>query len=328
MRPDVLILGQGLAGSLLGWALERAGVAFAIVDHGHAAAATRAAAGIVNPITGRRLVKSWRVDELLPQARALYQEIGDALGVTLWRDMRVRRLFVDERERAACRAKRVSGELAPFLGEADEEGFWIERAGWVDLAALLQGLRARWQASGVLRERSVDGANGAAGAVIDCRGLEAARAEEFRFVPWEFSKGELLELEVPDGALERDVVLNRRHWVVPVGATAAWVGATHEPGVMDRATTAAARTGLEESAKRLLRAGAFTVVGQRAGVRVTLPDKLPVGGWHPEQTGLGIVNGLGAKGALWAPLLASAWVAALRGGRGFPAEIDVRRFAR
>ena len=38
-------------------------------DRGHAAAATSAAAGIVNPITGRRLVKSWRIDDLLPLAR-------------------------------------------------------------------------------------------------------------------------------------------------------------------------------------------------------------------------------------------------------------------
>jgi glycine/D-amino acid oxidase-like deaminating enzyme len=74
MRADILIVGQGLAGTLLAWECERAGIAFAVADCGHAAAATSAAAGIVNPITGRRLVKSWRIDDQLPLARAEYRD--------------------------------------------------------------------------------------------------------------------------------------------------------------------------------------------------------------------------------------------------------------
>lgn len=328
MRPEVVILGQGLAGAMLGWALERAGVEFAIVDRGHATAATRAAAGIVNPITGRRLVKSWNVDALLPRARALYREIGDALGVTLWHDMRVRRLFADERERAVWAAKRASGELAPFLGEGDESGFWVEGAGRVELGVLLSGLRERWRAAGRLREEVADVEREEAEVVVDCRGLEGARTGAFGFVPWEFSKGEVLELAVGLSVLAPNVVLNRRHWVVPVGERAAWMGATHEPGVVDAAPTAAGRAALEASARGLLGEGKFTVVGQRAGVRVNLPDKLPVAGRHPERPRLGLINGLGAKGALWAPLLAEAWVRQLRSGAEFRREIDVRRFAR
>ena len=37
------------------------------------------------------VVKSWRVDTLLPVARAAYREIESALEVSLWRDLRVRR---------------------------------------------------------------------------------------------------------------------------------------------------------------------------------------------------------------------------------------------
>src|SRR6187551_2531961 len=122
MRADLLIVGQGLAGTLLAWECERAGIAFAIADRGHRAAATSAAAGIVNPITGRRLVKSWRVDTLLPAARATYRELEKELGVSLWREMRVRRLWADERERALLARKRETGELAPYLESDDASG--------------------------------------------------------------------------------------------------------------------------------------------------------------------------------------------------------------
>jgi len=67
-------------------------------------------------------------------------------------------------------------------------------------------------------------------------------------------------------------------------------------------------------------------VAQRAGVRVTLPDKLPVAGRHPEDPRLGIVNGLGAKGALFAPWLARQWSGHLARGAAFDGAIEVRRF--
>ena len=55
MSPEILIVGQGLAGTLLAFELERAGVSFAIADAGHEGAASSVAAGVINPITGRRL---------------------------------------------------------------------------------------------------------------------------------------------------------------------------------------------------------------------------------------------------------------------------------
>src|SRR5687768_11683343 len=121
MRADILILGQGLAGTLLAWEFERAGISFAVVDAGHAQAASRVAAGIINPITGRRLVKSWRVDEWLPAARTAYREIERALGVPIWQEMRIRRFFADERERRVANEKFERGELSPYVDAAPDE---------------------------------------------------------------------------------------------------------------------------------------------------------------------------------------------------------------
>ncbi|MBL9209951.1 MAG: FAD-dependent oxidoreductase [Opitutaceae bacterium] len=332
MRPDVLILGQGLAGTLLAWELERAGIGFRLVDCGHAGAATLAAAGIINPITGRRLVKSWRIGTLGPAARDTYRALEAELGVPLWRDLRVRRRFADERERHTWRDKVARGELAPYAGDAEADGFWIEHAARVDLGALLAAARARWLSAGRLRVEAFGPADLARetarhAIVIDCTGRAAAEGGRFAFVPWEYSKGEMLELAV--AGLDPGVVINRRHWIVPVGAGAAWVGATHDPGLRDPRPTPAARAALEASAQDLLGAGTpFAVTGHRAGVRVTLPDKRPVAGRHPDQPHLGLINGLGAKGALWAPLLARQWVDHLQAATPFDLEVDVARFLR
>ncbi len=335
-RADILVVGQGLAGTCLAWELERAGIPFELVDHGHASAASLAAAGIINPITGRRLVKSWRVDTLLPAARTFYRELESVLEVPLWRELRVRRLFADDRERCVLAEKRTSGELAPFAGAdtaivASVDGFWIESAARVDLPALLWAARARWRSQGRLRESAMAASALAAETdhydlVVDCTGVAGACGGAFECVPWEFSKGEMLELAVDGLAL--DEVINRRHWVLPLAPGVAWIGATHQPGVLDPTPTAAGRAALEASACSLLPDLPFTVTGHRAGVRVTLPDKHPVAGRHPLVSRLGVLNGLGAKGALHAPALARQWVNHLTEGVPFDAEVELGRFFR
>src|SRR4051812_1175311 len=121
MGADILIVGQGLAGTLLAWEFERAGISFAIANDGHASAASLVAAGLLNPITGRRLVESWRIDTLLPAARRVYRELEAALGVPLWRERRVRRFFADDRERRVAREKYARGELGDYVATAPDE---------------------------------------------------------------------------------------------------------------------------------------------------------------------------------------------------------------
>jgi hypothetical protein len=72
----------------------------------------------------------------------------------------------------------------------------------------------------------------------------------------------------------------------------------------------------------------FVFEDQNAGVRVYVGDKRPVAGRHPTEVGLGLVNGLGAKGTLFAPILARQWVHHLREGVPFDPELDVARLWR
>jgi glycine/D-amino acid oxidase-like deaminating enzyme len=328
MRPDVLVVGQGLAGTLLGWELEQAGIPFVVVDAGHDGAASTAAAGLINPVTGRRLVKSWRVDALLPLAREVYGAIGTAWEVPLWRELGVRRRWADERERTVHARKQASGELAPYAPEpADESGFWIRGAARVDPGVLLGAARARWLATGRLRPGRIDPREETDrhGWVIDCSGRAAAGRPGLDFVPWEFSRGEALTLAVE--GLDPGEVRHCRHSLVPAAEGTAWIGATQEPGLSRLEPSRAARQELEESARTLLDGKEFAVLAQHVGVRVTLPDRRPIAGPVPGVSGLGICNGLGSKGVLWAPFLARQWIRHLAAGEAFDSEISIQRFA-
>jgi glycine oxidase len=324
MSSEILIVGQGLAGTLLAWEFERAGIPFNIVDAGHAESASRIAAGIINPITGQRIVKSWRIDTLLPIARESYRAFEKELGLPLWREMRVRRLYLNERERRVLAEKQAKGELADYAGANDGDGFWIEGAAHVDLGAMITAARSRWLAAGLMREQRVEFAAIRHGydLVVDCTGSGNG---PFNFVPWQYSKGECLTVAI-DG-LDPDVVLNRGHWILPLGDGRAKVGATHCPARRDLNLTPEARAGLEAGLMAMT-TQTFVVTNQHAGVRTYLGDKRPVVGRHPADAGLGVLNGLGAKGTLFAPALARQWVHHLREGVPFDPEVDVARLWR
>src|SRR5205085_1563726 len=132
----------------------------------------------------------------------------------------------------------------------------------VELRLLLEATRQRWTAQGRVLDEAVDVVAAARrhDLVIDCTGASGAAGTVFDFVPWEFSKGEALEIAV-DG-LAPDVVIHRRHAIVPLAPGRAWVGATHEPGVTDVAPTPLARATLEASGRALLAHG-FDIVAHR-----------------------------------------------------------------
>ena len=330
MRADILVVGQGLAGTLLAWELERAGFSIAIADGGHDGAASRVGAGIINPVTGRRIVKCWRVDSLLPIARETYRALESELGVSLWHELRVRRLYLDEGERRVLAEKQARGELTEYAVATDGDGFWIEGAARVDTSALIAAARTRWMKAGVLREERVDISTVRQDhqLTIDCTGAAvrpAAAPGSFSFVPWQYSKGESLTIAM-DG-LAQNVVLNRGHWVLPIGPGIARVGATHAPARRDTVLTPEARATLEASV-RAMSPRTFTVTVHDAGVRVYLADKKPVVGRHPADPRVGVLNGLGAKGALFAPTLARQWASHLQRGTPFERELDVARLWR
>src|SRR5215831_8439198 len=80
---DYIIIGQGICGTFLSWNLSKAGKKILVIDEPQKFSSTKAASGIINPVTGRRVVTTWMIDELLSFAWNAYTEIGNNIGETL-----------------------------------------------------------------------------------------------------------------------------------------------------------------------------------------------------------------------------------------------------
>ncbi|RKX30522.1 MAG: hypothetical protein DRP71_14930, partial [Verrucomicrobia bacterium] len=79
-RVDVIVVGGGLAGTILAWTLRQRGLRSVVFDDPCRSTCSQIAAGLFNPVTGQRLTIAWRVRELLESGRTIFREIERMTG--------------------------------------------------------------------------------------------------------------------------------------------------------------------------------------------------------------------------------------------------------
>src|SRR5690606_16197559 len=81
MEVDFLLVGQGIAGTLLSYRLIKGGKRVHVIDQPAKNTCSRVAAGLFNPVTGRNLVKTWHADVIFPEIVPLYAQLEEELKV-------------------------------------------------------------------------------------------------------------------------------------------------------------------------------------------------------------------------------------------------------
>ena len=350
MTHDYLLVGHGLAGATLAHELRRRGRRVVVYDPGQADSASNVAAGLINPVAGKRFTLAWRIDELLPAAAAFYRAVGQELGAEFYAELPIYKLFASAAEQNAVVARsadRLWGHyVAPTDGHlpalpgvtAEFGGIEIRRGGYVRLRELLAALARQGAENGWLRRETFDwqqlvadaaGVSYAPGGVrarhvVSCEGVGATQNPYFAWLPLTPNQGEVLD--VACAGLSAGQVLNRGAYVVPLGDGQFRVGATYQWPPFPAGITAAARAELSQRLAAIT-ARPFAVVAQRAGVRPAVRDRKPLLGPHPAAPNVSIFNGFGSKGVLLAPALARQLADALegRGGALWP-EVNISRY--
>jgi glycine/D-amino acid oxidase-like deaminating enzyme len=347
-RPilDALILGQGIAGTLLAWTLLDRGWALAVLDDGHASSSSRVAAGLINPVTGRRFAKTPDVDQLLP---ASYGSLESRLGEPLLHWAPMLRLFRSESESATVERRRLDSAYAPYLGERlapgragagirDPLGSLVQqRTGYLSTTSLMDRTAERLREAGRLHLARIEADDfrvthgfvecGAlrAARVFFCQGYRAMDDPLWSWLPFQPAKGEILSLE--SGTPTPDYILNAGRWLLPLDGRRFRLGATYDWGHLDQEPTEHGRETLLHDLPGLIDLGGARVLEHRAGVRPGTLDNAPFIGVHPSHPRLWIFNGFGSKGSLQVPGYAQALAQHLENGRDLPTRVSIERYA-
>ena len=321
MSEPVTIHGGGLAGTTLAWALHHRGTAVRLIDFFAPSSASRIAAGLMTPITGKRLNASHRWHDFHPTAIRFYRRVEAELGVPVYQNLPIHRVFTSESEAAKLD---LSNELAAALPGVPEAirapygGFAMPTAGRLDVPGYIRTSHEQFKRCGIISDTRVS----SDGLHVYCEGHTGTPHPAFAAVPMRPAKGEILTVRLV--GLGAECAFNRGgYWLVPTDRPALFhFGATYSWEELDNLPTESARRELEAQLQLLLRV-AYTVVDHRAAVRPIATQQKPRLGLHPCDPRLGYFNGLSSKGALLAPYYAEMFARFLTTGEPIDTDVDV-----
>ncbi len=282
-----------------------------VIDNAHSQSASRVATGIYNPITGRRMVKTWMKDILFPCLHDTYKALEQVL--------RVKIIYL------------YSEVLKKHNG-----GIEITQSGYVNTETLLQAYKQHlisrncYLSAKVHREdivllpdNTLEYKDIMGEKLIWCNGHEESQNSYFSYLPFRCVKGETMDIKIRGEKLHH--IINHNGNLLPTGNKQYKIGATYENQDLTATTTTKGRIQLTKKLEHLLKIPC-EIIDQKSGIRPATADRKPFFGVHKNFKQMFIFNGLGFKGISLAPYFAKVFVAFLENNQPLPRAIDINRF--
>ncbi len=348
MQVDYLIIGQGISGTFLSWYLHKINKTFLVIDDNDPTSASRVAAGIINPVTGRRIVKTWMIDELLPFVWETYNQLGNDLNCTVISQKNIIEFFPTAQIKNAFDQRLLEDDqyLKPCTDPQKHKtifkydfGFGeIDPCYMIDLDVLLPAWRKKLIAENCLLNEhflldelkislnDVTYKNIKAQKIIFCDGVNAIQNPWFKNLPFSQVKGEALIIEASD--IPTNNIFKKGMMLAPMNEPGYfWAGSNYLWNFKNINPTKEFRTKTEQVLKDWLQVP-FKIADHKSSIRPATLERRPFAGLHPHNNKIGILNGMGTKGCSLAPFFAKQLVDHLMNGSSILPEANIERFSK
>ncbi|MBO9659835.1 MAG: FAD-binding oxidoreductase [Chitinophagaceae bacterium] len=346
MNTDYLIIGQGVCGTFLSYYLQKEGKSVIVIDDAKPDSPSRVAAGIINPVTGRRLVTVWMVDEVLPFAWKAYNELGTDLSVQAISQKNIIDFFPNPFMREGFLQKIETGDkyVHPYPEQNHFNNYFNFEFGCGEIrpvyTAHLESIIPAWRSiiakADFLREEQFDISqlqaepdkihykDITASKIIFCDGAASFDNPYFKQLPFAPNKGEALIAEIP--GLPDHNIYKKSLLMVPLAEKDIfWIGASYVWNFDDASPTQAFRDSTENALKNWLKIP-FKIIEHRSALRPATLERRPFVGTHPQFPSVGILNGMGTKGCSLGPYFAKQLTDFLLFDLPIAKDADVKRF--
>ncbi len=317
-----LLVGQGIAGTVLAHHFLQANIPFEIWDSPKHFNSSYAAGGIFNPVTGRKLEKTWLADELFDYLFSFYQQLEKTLSASFFYPMPLYRPFANAemKQWLMDRKPQINHDFLTW----EEDGVWVKQAGWVDVASLLRHSKNYFKSLAIFSERTFqeeDASNFEA--IIYCEGFHATQNPFWNKLPFLPAKGELIRFHSNEPS--RDSILNKNGFILPLPDGAYKVGATYR---WDEFTPFPTASSQDELMSKLTSMGVskYELLETYVGIRPATQDRRPFVGMLVGNN-KGIFNGFGSKGVSLSPYFAQSFVQAIKGEKELDPEVSIHRYS-
>lgn len=350
MGRQIIIVGGGIAGSMLAFQLLTKGQHITLIDDVAPNSASRVAAGLFNVITGRFGTKTWMADELLQKLKVFYSHPTLSPYLQAMHYQKIYRPFKEIAEYNKWTGKAKQADYAPLVNFREQPyredvlhnpygGIEILPCGWIDTGALL-GDMLRWfqtqphfryyprsltydQIDLHKKAISLEDTRLPFDNVVFCEGHRASNNPFFPSLPIIPNKGELLKIEAPD--LRLDFVLSRKIYLIPLADHHYVMGSTYKKDFPSISPTSEARDELTFHLEKAIKVS-YRVLDQWAGIRPTTPDRRPILGTHPQHDFVHLLTGFGTKGLLYGPHFSEVMTQHIIERAPLPDAVSLMRF--
>jgi glycine/D-amino acid oxidase-like deaminating enzyme len=346
-KVDYIIVGQGLAGSVLAYTLMQHQQTVLVVDEEKENTSSKIAAGLCNPVVFKRLTKSWMIDQLMPTALNFYKNQEIVLHNQFYFPLPIYKLFVGEEEKEFWRQQCNEPELVdwinhkvdfpfdrnlvdyPFGAASTLKSGYLKTAKWLDafknyLKSKDAFIGKKFDYNAVVFENDFVCWEGyLAKKIIFCEGYQSINNPYFDWLPFKLTKGEVLTVDFKNLTLKS--AINKGVFVLPYNNYYK-LGATYDWDHLNEEVTEKGRNELLKKASTFIK-DEIIVVEHKAGIRPTVLDRKPLLGLHPKHKQLAVFNGMGTKGVMIAPYFAQIFVEHLIENTPLSAEVDINRFS-
>jgi len=394
IKTDYIIVGQGITGTLLAHALLEKGKTVQIYDNNYFGSSSKVAAGIINPVTGRRIVKGWLIDELIPVAKTVYERLGKLLGQKFYHQKNVLRVLFSIKEENLWLEKTGDALVEKYVLESNDYGLFknkitegealgeVQYSAQIDMPLLLEKSKEYFSNKKLMNvelfdyeqvrlgDEQVIYKNVEAKKIIFCEGHQGRKNPWFGNLPFEVAKGEVLLVKIPNAHFDKNVeaikiifceghqgrknpwfgnlpfevakgevllvkipnahfdkILKHKLFIVPLQNDIYWIGSTYEWNDLDELPTEEKKQFLIKKLDKFLTIP-YEIVDHQAAIRPSTFDRRPMLGLHPDHDCLGIVNGMGTKGASLAPYFVNQFVDFLLEEKLINEDATIERFVK
>ena len=346
MQTEVkyLIVGQGLVGTWMSYQLDQAGISYKIINDETIQSASSVASGVINPVTGRRIVQTWMIETILPYAVKAYRAIQEKLNINIIQEAPVILIHPSTQMLESFNYRMQHENIyliqqdpskwTPYFNGA--QGFGgITECYWLDVNAIIASwknylvsqnnyINANFKIEDiVLDENKVTWKNITAQKIIFCDGVASMKNPFFNYLPFAPNKGEALIIKVP-GLPKKNIYKNNVS-IIPWKEDLFWVGSNYEWTYDNVQPSEAFKQKMIESLNQFLKLP-YEIVDHIVGVRPTNTQRRPFVGLHPTHAQLAICNGMGTKGCSLAPYFTAQLLAHLEHGTPIEPEATITRF--
>ncbi len=345
---DFLIVGQGLAGSITALMLEDAGYNVMLIEEGKEKTSSRVAAGIFHPVTGRRIVFSWKARELYDYATSFYERTESKLGEKFFHRKLILEVMGTAREYNDWQGRLAQPEFSRLhKDEAINPEYdnclqshagklLLGDSGWMDITRFLSVTEKHFSEQGKLTkakfipgklERIENGYRYELGKfqkIIFCEGIDSFENLFWNYLPFNPARGEILNVSIP--GLPEDHIIMSGIFILPLGNSVFRIGSTYSWNYPESKPTEQGLMELEKKLREAIRLP-YKVLDHQAGIRPTVLDRRPLVGKHPEKEDMYILNGLGTKGVMLGPYFAHELIENIQCGKAINSEADIARYS-